>query len=112
MGEPMNVYGDPMSVSVDFGDLSNATYYEAGINGIHVDQARLPLNETGYQHIKIHSNYLEEVTGEKVWFNRTIYLLITEPEVFSILLPQKNDPIVSLDLFRGIEKIDAWEVIK
>ena len=42
------MYGEPMSVFVDFGDLSNATYYESGINEIIVDQARLPLNDTGY----------------------------------------------------------------
>ena len=48
LGEPLNVYGEPMSVFVNFGDLSNATYYESGVNEIIVDQARLLLNDRGY----------------------------------------------------------------
>ena len=48
LGEPLNVYGEPMSVFVDFGVLSNATYYDAGVNEIIVDQSILPLNDTGY----------------------------------------------------------------
>ena len=32
LGKPVNVIGDSMSVFVEFGALSNATYYEAGIN--------------------------------------------------------------------------------
>ena len=50
------------------------------------------MNETGYHHIEIRANYVEEVTGDKVWFNKTIYLLINEPEVFYIQPPQQNDP--------------------
>ena len=92
LGEPINEIGDPMSVFVDFGDLSNATYYEAGISKIIVDQARLLLNDTGYNHIDIRTNYVKEVTGEKIWFNKTIYLLINEPEVFYDQPPKKNDP--------------------
>lgn len=37
MGEPLNYYGEKMNVTVDFGDLSNATYYDNQTNQIIID---------------------------------------------------------------------------
>ena len=48
MGVPINEYGERMNVAVDFGDLSNATFYEPPNNQMIVEQKRLGLNETGY----------------------------------------------------------------
>lgn len=48
LGDIVNVYGDEMKVEVDFGDLSNATYFKSETNEIIVDQLRLPRNDSGY----------------------------------------------------------------
>ena len=74
MGSPVNVYEEPMQVEVDFGLLSNATFYDKETNSINFDQSRLLPNETGYFHVVITASYEEPNNDfEVIAFTKSIY---------------------------------------
>lgn len=77
-GDPINVYGEKMSVQVDFGNLSDAVSFNESSNSILVDQSELKLNDTGYQRLKIEASY-NDTDDQIVTFEKTIYLRIIRP---------------------------------
>ena len=76
MGVPESIYGDPMSVNVDFGLLNkDATEFDRGRNTISVSASKLMANETGYHHINVDASYIE-IDGDLVSYERTLYLFV------------------------------------
>ena len=76
MGVPESIYGDQMSVSVDFGMLNkDATEFDRGSNTIFVSASKLMANETGYYHIKVDASYIE-IDGDLISYERTLYLFV------------------------------------
>lgn len=75
-GTPVDVLNEPMKVRVDFGKLSNATYYDEETNSINVDQSRLLPNETGYFGIVITASCIDQSGKEFDAFKKSIYLYI------------------------------------
>ena len=78
LGDPVNVYGEQMTVKVDFGNLSNAVSFNESSNMILVDQSELKFSDTGYQRLKIEASYID-TDDQIITFKKTIYLRIVRP---------------------------------
>ena len=78
LGDPVNVYGEQMTVKVDFGNLSDAVSFNESSNSILINQSELKLNDTGYQRLKIEASYID-TNDQIITFGKTIYLRIVRP---------------------------------
>ena len=92
MGEQLNVYAEPMEVSVNFGGI--LAFHDKASNSLWIENEKLRNMREGYHKVTITGSYIE-LDGSVVTFTKPIYLWIyinDKPE--NLTESSKTDPTV------------------